>query len=1117
MANKYEYQPIDRYITLNDGDQDLFPIKIDQLDLLRRTFRQYGAQEPVDFPEFELVFGYGKAPKDQYFEREEIPEGIIRIETRIRNDLKKVRNSSPIKRELGAIDGFWEEIEKSPEKYKKEIEWLSLMWYYRLFGKFVFINGKMTYIPPNYWWWANWWYLDGILPEYRSADRELSLGFLFAELDTTTFSRVNRDTREPIPNAEGEYEMIDLGERVCLGVNDPKSRRVGDTSRAQSFGAEKATRTIDFHFGTQGRDEPHAKKIFRENFMKPFEKLPIFFKPLWDSALGAKPKETILFDGEVSGFGLKTRVTHAQSANAENYNGDKLHYYNRDESGNCLKINEPILMHDGRFKKVQDIVVGDKLMGIDSTPRNVLALGGGRAMMYDVIPNSGNTWGCNGSHILSLKASEEIAGHKTGDVINISVDDYLKKNNKFKKGTVLYRKGIELPENNHVIEPYYLGLWLGDGFSSEPSITTPDKEIEEYIYSYAKKLKLRVSVTQNFAPKLNRLSKENAYRICGITNGKHTNTVLTELQKLNLIGNKHIPDSYLYDSSENRLKLLAGLLDSDGNCWKSDNRYGYEISQVNEDIANQIVYLVRSLGFKCSIVKKKTRSTGICNYLKDGITNRISIYGKDLYRIPCRVVRKKITKQTYSIGTRGRNPLHSGFKIVPTGVDDYYGFVIDGDHLFMLSDFTVTHNTKGEDVNKGHQIIKICATLGHRIVGFCVYTTTVEEVSEKSAGENYMKLCFDSHYHIRDENGRTTSGMYNFFVAAFRRMEGFIDPYGDPIIETPTVDQARFIGKRYGAKQFIESTIKELKRKKDWEGLAVFQRQYPCVFRDCFSPPAKNQYWDVTSLRERIQYLTFSGRSELPTRGNFRRNGGVHGWVEFVEDSVGGRFLLSRDFKPDETNLKYQHHGVYYSSNPYRFVASADTFGMDKTRGRASLGGGMVWWKFDNKIDDPKSDSSTWKTDRPIITYCSRPDTVEEYCDDMLMMCQYTGAMMYAERNKDNVNVWFKKMGYDGFLLYNVNKDGSRAQEAGFWSDKWIKIKIFNEVKTAVTKLYSRCTHVDWMTELIDIRDPEDMTNYDLFTAGGGCLLALNHPFYELEHIATRKINTSGIIPMRKY
>ena len=95
-------------------------------------------------------------------------------------------------------------------------------------------------------------------------------------------------------------------------------------------------------------------------------------------------------------------------------------------SGKCLGIDTPVLMFDGSIKRVQDVVVGDKLMGADSTPRNVLSLARGREQMYWVRQKRGGIdYRVNESHILSIrKGREEGAGHR-GDLLDISLTDYV--------------------------------------------------------------------------------------------------------------------------------------------------------------------------------------------------------------------------------------------------------------------------------------------------------------------------------------------------------------------------------------------------------------------------------------------------------------------------------------------------------------------------------------------------------------------------------------------------------------------------------------------------------------------------------------------------------------------
>ena len=117
--------------------------------------------------------------------------------------------------------------------------------------------------------------------------------------------------------------------------------------------------------------------------------------------------------------------------------------------------------------ELQDVKVGDQLMGDDSTPRNVLSLARGCEMMYDIIPNKGDKYTVNESHILSLKCSTNYSKkYKKGEIYDISIKDYLNLPKSFHGpgGPLLgYRVGVNFPYKEVDIEPYFLGIWLGDG------------------------------------------------------------------------------------------------------------------------------------------------------------------------------------------------------------------------------------------------------------------------------------------------------------------------------------------------------------------------------------------------------------------------------------------------------------------------------------------------------------------------------------------------------------------------------------------------------------------------------------------------------------------------------
>ena len=221
-----------------------------------------------------------------------------------------------------------------------------------------------------------------------------------------------------------------------------------------------------------------------------------------------------------------------------------------------------------------------------------------------------------------------------------------------------------------------MGLWLGDGNSGSFQITNTDDEIRKAIIEYGEKLGIPVNVLI-----LNKNPNHTRYKLHMMANRVHS-FLNDELYNLRLISNKHIPQHYLVNSTENRLSLLAGLLDSDGHYLVDSN--GYEITQKNQDLARQIKFLCDTLGFRTSLTKKKAQITSI-NYECD--VWRVRIYG-DIDKIPVKVERKKARAWASKIDWRV-----TGFKIEYDKVDDYYGFEIDGNRLFLLEDMTVTHNT----------------------------------------------------------------------------------------------------------------------------------------------------------------------------------------------------------------------------------------------------------------------------------------------------------------------------------------------------------------------------------------------------------------------------------------
>lgn len=409
-------------------------------------------------------------------------------------------------------------------------------------------------------------------------------------------------------------------------------------------------------------------------------------------------------------------------------------------SGKCFAPGTEILMFDGSVKKIETIKEGERVMGPDSKPRTVVGLAHGREMMYKVIPNRGNPYVVNESHILALRATgnkcftvdNKGTRYKTGDLCNISVKDYLQTSKTFKhcmKG--YWSDRIEFSHKNIEIDPYLLGLWLGDGHSNETSFTIAnyDVEIINFIKEYCNKNKLPFSVSDSHKEKQTRCK---TYRILAPTRKHFANGLKENLKKYDLLNNKHIPDAYKCNDVDIRLRLLAGILDTDG--YYDRKKRTYEYTSVSETLFDDVLFLVRSLGF--TAFKKK-------KIVKGKVYYRCSINGRHLNDIPCLLKRKK------ALNSRGRKNGHNvGIQVKPVGVGEYYGFELIGpDRLFLLADFTVVHNTFVFSHIPRHGRVLILShrdELVHQPQKYYDCSFGVEQAKEHSNGEEVVSASVQS-------------------------------------------------------------------------------------------------------------------------------------------------------------------------------------------------------------------------------------------------------------------------------------------------------------------------------------------------------------------------------------
>ena len=346
----------------------------------------------------------------------------------------------------------------------------------------------------------------------------------------------------------------------------------------------------------------------------------------------------------------------------------------------CFDPETQILMWDGTSKRAGDIIVGDVLVDDLGNATKVRTTCSGVKNMYDIIPDKDNFMKhrVTDNHILSLK----IRSHKS--IRKISNED--------KKYThmveFLNRKETKFQRKKF----------------------TSLKEAEDFVNSFEDDDTLDITI-ENYL-KLNNVTKNHLvlFKVEGIHWTKKDVEIdpyllgkwLGDGTGFALLKNKHIPNEYLTNDRNTRLKVLAGLIDTNG----SVNAQGREIricqGPENYRVIEDAYTLAMSLGFSCGVKEGRSQTSD-----EKSEENKFSTYkeliitGHNIYEIPTLVPRKKlmpIENETQLL--RSKSFMSSKFSLAEVGNGPYVGWQLhDKRGRFCLKDGLITHNTpEGQSV-----------------------------------------------------------------------------------------------------------------------------------------------------------------------------------------------------------------------------------------------------------------------------------------------------------------------------------------------------------------------------------------------------------------------------------
>jgi DNA-directed RNA polymerase beta subunit len=397
----------------------------------------------------------------------------------------------------------------------------------------------------------------------------------------------------------------------------------------------------------------------------------------------------------------------------------------------CFALDTPILLWNGTIKKAEDIIVGDYLIDDKGNAVRVKSTCSGEKMMYEVIQHKSNfmNYTVTDNHILTLKVKyhkyirnsrgkvelswfnkKELKYNYKGfnnieelnefallidddNVIDITIEKYLSLSKNIQSQLYMFKSdGINWETKEVALDPYILGMWLGDGLSKGYGFITADKELlDEWVKWGATN---DATITKNKHKYRYTISSTINNTQSGISCNKTEKGPLKKLlDKYGLVNNKHIPLEYLTNDRKTRLAVLAGLIDTDGNVRANGHEIRICQGEPNYRIIYDTEFLARSLGFSCHL------NDGVCSYTVNGEKRykpykELTITGKYVYEIPTVLPRKKLNKcNNKSHEKRCDSSLQSSFELVKKDIQPFVGWQLENDGRFLLGDMSISHNT----------------------------------------------------------------------------------------------------------------------------------------------------------------------------------------------------------------------------------------------------------------------------------------------------------------------------------------------------------------------------------------------------------------------------------------
>jgi len=367
--------------------------------------------------------------------------------------------------------------------------------------------------------------------------------------------------------------------------------------------------------------------------------------------------------------------------------------------GRSQKLDSLLLTPNG-WRKMGDIAVGDRVIGSDGKPTEVLGVfPQGKKPVYRLTMTDGSSAVACAEHLWQVKTMEDKRREKPSRILETQeMIDNFRRHHQYRYELPLLSAPVEFPPQAIPLEPYSLGLLLGDGCISDktsPSFTSADAELVTSLQTELAEMGLQFHRKSAIDYAIsNPLAGKGGHKF-----GTIRNPLREALRGLGLAGTKSatkfIPEIYLYNSAEVRHAVLQGLLDTDGGPVTQEGRTcRIQYVTTSERLKDDVLFLVRSLGGVAHWCKRRAEGR------KPGFAHGREVpYRHDAYVLDIRLpeniqpFRLRRKAEIYE-ATGGGRPMRFIRNIEPVGEAETQCIrVAAPDSLYVTDDFILTHNT----------------------------------------------------------------------------------------------------------------------------------------------------------------------------------------------------------------------------------------------------------------------------------------------------------------------------------------------------------------------------------------------------------------------------------------